>query len=118
MIAPEILREVRASRAAIARDVASLREAVDVPRRVKRSIRERPLTWLGCATGAGFLVSAIRPRRQRLSRAEKKQERTAAKAVTVFGGILAILKLLIPIAKPVITAFAARRFAEIAAKLG
>lgn len=122
MIPQELLKEVQASRLAIERDIAAFKYRVDIPSRAKDSIRNKPLQWLGGAAAFGFFVSVLRPRRRRTQTLAKSRAGADVivdekKSWTLIGVLIALIKALMPLARPALTAFAAKRFTEMASKL-
>lgn len=126
MISDELLKEVEASRRAVKRDVAAFKYQMDLPARTKDSIRAHRAPWLGGAAFCGFLLAIISPRLRRSKRLKQGQDRPivaseiprdTVKSVTWVGVLYGIFKTLLPLARPALTAFAAKRFAEMASKL-
>lgn len=123
MISDSLIREVEASRRAIHRDVTALHYQMDFQARAKDAIRNRPALWLGGSAAIGFVFAIFgrRPRKKSRPQAGASPASAAvvesAKSLTVLGVVLSIIKTLLPLARPVLTAFAARRFAEMASKL-
>jgi len=123
MIPDSIMRELEASRRAIRRDVTALRYQLDVQERAKDAIRNHPVHWLGGFAATGFVLAFFsrRPRRsKRLKPAGKlvsAEAAPSANSLTLLGVLVGIFKVLAPLLRPALSAFAARRFAEMVSKL-
>ncbi|MDD5198574.1 MAG: hypothetical protein PHC88_02125 [Terrimicrobiaceae bacterium] len=115
MSADDIRRDIAASRSAIQSDYAALRAEFDFAAKTKRAVVEHPLRWLGGAAFLGFLLSG---RRRQKPRKQKGGARVAepAKRLTLIGAIVGAIRLLFPLARPILTAFATRQLASFAGR--
>lgn len=116
----DIRREIEASRAAISRDYHAVRAEFDIPAKLKRTFVSNPLPWLGAATVIGFWIA--RPRRAAKPAKGKKSDGEivlpdAAKQLTFFGVLIGAIRMLFPLLRPILSAYAAKRVAELAANL-
>ncbi|MEI6071234.1 MAG: hypothetical protein WCS31_05545 [Verrucomicrobiae bacterium] len=119
----EILAELARSRAAIARDASVVRSHWDLAARARNAFQARPFAWLGGAAAVGYLFAGRRPRTKeapKLARGNLKGPVKAEAGKTrVFRDILfPLLRLAVPLLRPAVSAYAAKRFADFAAKLG
>lgn len=126
MTKQELIAELSRSRAAITRDFQAAQSALDVRARLAASFQSRPFAWLGGAAVAGWLAAGRRrSAKVRASgkdsglhgKPSKGQSRGQTAPVGWVGLILGILRLAMPLMKPAFSAYAARRFAEMAEKL-
>lgn len=118
---PQILAEIQASRLAIARDARGLTEELDFRKKIEQTVRRRPLAWLGGAALAGFTFSVLR--RRPAPRPEPKRKGqppvpAPATGLTFWAFLLAAGKMILPAARPLLTAYATKRMAELAGNLG
>jgi hypothetical protein len=123
------LQELQLSRLAIARDLREVRDEFNVAKKVEKVIRRKPLAWLAGAGLGGFLLATWRrpAARAKVAREEKTHRSkgsassagVAAPAAKLgfFGMLLAIFKLVFPLARPLLSAYASRRLAEMAMNL-
>lgn len=114
-----LLEEVRRSRAAIARDFENLRSELDLPGKLRAGYQKRPALWLGAAAALGWVLAGRKRRRTaRTSRmAASSPERSPHHAgVGVF--LIALAKLLLPLLKPLLTAYTAKKLARLGERLG
>lgn len=118
------LRELELSRVALHRDFQLVKDELNVAKKVKKIVARKPLLWLGGATLLGFVLAGWRrsaPASRGLSFGKSKNRPGApAKAVrkiTFWGFLFGLVKLAIPFVKPVASAYASKRLAEIALSL-
>jgi hypothetical protein len=123
MISDALIREVEASRRAIRRDVTALHYQLDLPGRAMDAIGNHPLRWLGGSAAIGF-VFAFLSRRSRPKKSSALPANAAStavpepsKALTFLGILAGIVRVIVPLVRPALSAFAARRLAEMASKL-
>ncbi len=122
MTRAEILLELEASRRAISRDYHGVREAANVPKRLKSTFKKHPVPWLGGAAAIGWLLSG-RGRKQKKVMVERQVDadgnvvKEKAKKLGIFTILLSILRVVIPVVKPAVLAFTAKKFADVAGKL-
>lgn len=119
-----ILEELRRSRLAIARDTTAITEEFNLLGKLKRSVKSRPLAWLGGAAALGYIFAG--PKTKTLTKkAPQKDGDTTEKSAstskdsrhwlkTAFG----IFKMALPFVRPAISAYAARRLGEFSEKIG
>ncbi len=116
----EILKEIEASRRAIGRDYASLRQDLNFKSRTQESIKTRPLAWLGGAAGLGWLLAGRKKKRLPKASTGKTAaavENAPVKSLGILGVLLAAFRILLPILRPAATAYAAKKFADLAGRL-
>lgn len=98
--AAALIERLERSRARLGGHLVDLRHALDVPARVKHSIRTKPFAWFGGSLGIGLVASRL------LRRPRKPAPRRG------FGALIAAaaLALLKPFLRSVITSELQRRF--------
>ena len=118
----EILSGLVRSRTAIARDAAAVRERLDVPAQIKKSFKSRPFAWLGGVSLAGFLFAWRKSRSKAPAKPAPEKSRgpePAPQKLRGFWGIvLPLVKLAVPLFRPAVTAYAARKFGDLAERFG
>ncbi len=116
----KILEELRRSRLAIARDVHAVAGEVNIAAKLKRSVRTRPLAWIGSAAALGYILAGPKTRRAaakgKKGAAEVKPAAPRSGWAVFFSSLLALFKLLLPVLRPALSAYAAQRLGEFAAK--
>ena len=118
----ELLADVARSRTAILRDTAAVRAELDLAAKIRNSVRSRPFAWLGGATVLGYFFAGPKTRTKTVTKylrgksgePVRKQEK---KPRGFFGVLLSLLRLAIPLVRPALTAYAAKRFGDFAQKL-
>jgi hypothetical protein len=114
----QIVEELRRSRAAIARDVAAVADEINLSSKLKKSVRARPLAWLGGAAAIGWILAGPKTRVVTKTAKGKSPGRPEKSRPAGFWGILfGLFKVLLPIARPALSAYAARRLGEMAEKI-
>jgi hypothetical protein len=122
MISKEtILQELRRSRVAIARDINAVSDEINIAAKLKRSVKARPLAWLGSAAALGYMLAG--PKTRRVTSTTPKGTKSIPTVVPArsrwtvfFNSLLMIFKLLLPVLRPALSAYAAQRLGEFAAK--
>ncbi len=118
----ELLANVARSRAAILRDTVAVRAELDVAAKIQNSVRSRPFAWLGGAAAIGYFFAGPKTRTKTVTKfvrgksgapvVEKKKGRRGFFAV-----LLSLFKLALPLVRPALSAYAAKRFGDFAQKL-
>lgn len=117
----KLLEELRLSRHAMARDAAAVVEEINLTSKFKKSIRTRPLAWLGGAAALGWILAGpktrvvTKPTKDKSSNTPEKSR--LGSPVGLWGILLALFKFALPLARPALSAYAARRLGELAEKL-
>jgi len=118
----EILEELRRSRAAIARDTASVARELDVASKIRRSIVARPLAWLGGAAVIGYMFAGPKSRKASKVPSSKNGPKSekAEPAKTgwrrFFSILLNMARILFPLFRPALSAYAAQRLGEMSSR--
>ena len=113
MNADAIRLEIDASRRAIRQDYAALRAELDFAAKARRAVVEHPLPWLGGAAILGYLFSGRKKRKAQKAAAAGSE---SVKRFGIFGILLTLGKLILPLAQPYLTDFATRKISGIATK--
>lgn len=118
----EILEELRRSRLAVARDMASIAQEVSVVSKIRRSVTARPLAWLGGAAALGYILAGPKTRKASNAVSNKKGGKNE-KVEPVRRGLpqsisilFNLVKFLLPIVRPALSAYAAQRLGELSAR--
>ena len=102
--------ELARSRDEIAREVRGLRYELDIPRKIRRSLRENTAVWIGAAVAIGALVVLLPVRKQKVDvdLAQNKKGKPGTKFLEA-GFLLGALRLAATLLKPAITNFVIRK---------
>lgn len=122
MTRSEALIEIEASRAAIARDYRGLRAASDVPTRLKQTFRRHPIPWLGGAATLGWIIAGRGRGRKKVMLEKRvgedgKVTNEKIKSFSILTVLITLIRVVLPLLKPALTALAAKKFADLAVKL-
>ncbi len=123
MTKDELLNEIARSRAALARDFTAVTDELNLVAKVNRSIAARPALWMGVAAAVGWMAAGPRTKTRVIRtggppvKGDKKLRVKESRPLGLIGVVLAALKIASPMLKPALTAYAAKRFAEMAEKL-
>ena len=118
----KLLADLARSRAAIVRDIAGVRAELDVAAKVQNSFRRRPFAWLGGAAVIGYFFAGPKTRTKTVTKIARGKSKdpvpeTTKKPRGSAGIFLSLIKLALPLIRPALTAYAAKRFSEFAGKL-
>lgn len=115
-----LLLEIARSRAAIARDFRGTSEELDVGAKILRSYRKKPFYWLGAAAAIGWMVAGPKRTKQIVKVPVGKmhgRKTDNVRKAGIFGLLITLIRIALPLAKPALSAYAAKRVAEIARSL-
>jgi len=122
MTKEQLLSEIDRSRLAVSRDFRAIKGELDVASKVNLAFQKRPLAWLGGAAAVGWMIAGPRTRTKIVKVGKEKSgnpaKREPARPAGLIGILLAIFKIAVPMLKPAFSAYAAKRFAEMASQLG
>lgn len=114
------MKELELSRLALRRDFQGLQDELNVVKKLERVVRKKPLAWLGGAAATGFVLAVLRGGGRR-SKKEKASDKSTgsrpAKSLTFFGILIAAIKMLFPMFRPLMMAYATKRMADMATNL-
>lgn len=136
MTREQLAAELERSRRAIRRSGADLKWELDFNRKTRESIRNHRFAWLGGAAAFGFLLAGSRrSKRARVveipagpepsegtsdekpHRKPKRKPEVSKAIPTILTVILGAVRLLLPVLRPLVTAYAAKKLAQIADKV-
>jgi hypothetical protein len=102
--AAELIDELERSRQRVSRNLASLRDELDLPRKIQRSFRRQPAGWIFAAVTLGLVLSAVSTRRKKVHVDVKSRARSKNQLLEA-GFLLGALKIAVTVFKPVIIPF-------------
>jgi hypothetical protein len=97
----ELKEQIERSRENLERRLSRVREEVDLPRRIRRSVRREPVPWIVGAIAVGLLVTAVVTRRRKIV-VDAKTGSKSKGALLEAGFILGALRIAATLLKPVI----------------
>lgn len=121
----KLLTELSRSRAAVVRDFSTVRSELDVAAKLRQSVKSRPFAWLGSAAALGYIIAGPKRRTRVITKTvhdRKSKEKLAKPEIresrSLFGTLLMLFKIVSPLVRPALSAYAVRRFGDFAEKLG
>ena len=119
----ELLAEIARSRAAVARDADFVRQELDVTSQLKSSVKRRPFAWLGGAAALGYMLAGPKTRAKTIVKTVRESKAATSgvkktKSHTFLEILVGLFKFLLPMVRPLISAYAARHIGALAEKLG
>jgi len=105
--ATELIDEIERSRQRVTRNLASLRDELDLPRKIRRSFRRQPAVWIVAAVALGLALTAISTRKKKVYVGARSK-----KQLLEAGFLLGALKIAATVFKPVIVPFLQQKVSE------
>ena len=105
----ELTQEIARSREDLALRLERVREEVDLPRKIRRSVRQEPVPWIIGAIAVGLLVTAVVTRKKKVyvdGRGAPKSKHALLEA----GFVLGALRIAAGLLKPVVMNFVEKKF--------
>jgi hypothetical protein len=117
-----LLANLARSRAAILRDTVAVRTELNVAAKIQNSVRSRPFAWLGGAAAIGYFFAGPKTRAKTVTKfvggkPGKPAREKEKKPRGFFSVLLSLFKLALPLVRPALSAYAAKRFGDFAQKL-
>jgi hypothetical protein len=104
----ELTAEIAQSRERLARDVRGLHYELDFTAKIRRSFREKTVSWITAAAAVGALIALVPMRKKRIY-VDAKNSRKSKKKLIETGFALAVLKIAASLARPVVVEFVKNR---------
>ena len=109
----ELRAELAAARSQFGRNWLALKEDANIPKRFRESVRKRKVLWISAATVIGFVLSRLPARKKEVLVDAKSRKKIKHRKKS--GVLMTIVKLVLGVLKPAITAYATKKLADIAA---
>jgi hypothetical protein len=104
----ELKQEVARSREDLALRLERVREEIDLPRKIRRSVRQEPVPWIIGAIALGLLVTAVVTRRKKVY-VDAKGAPKSKHALLEAGFVLGALRIAAGLLKPVVMNFVQKK---------
>src|SRR5438477_7565639 len=105
----ELKEQIARSREELALRVNRVREEVDLPRKIRRSVRREPVPWIVGAIAVGLLLTAVATRRKKVYVNEKSGGSKGGSKLLEAGFVLGVLRIAATLFKPVIMNFVQKK---------
>jgi hypothetical protein len=109
----ELKQEISRSREDLTLRLHRVREEVDLPRKIRRSVRQEPVPWIIGAIAVGLLVTAVVTRKKKVYVDAKGSPKTKH-ALLEAGFVLGALRIAAGLLKPVVMNFVEKKFGSYA----
>src|SRR6202162_1238069 len=106
--AKELREEIARSREEVDRRLSRVREEADIPRKIRRSIRQEPVPWIIGAIAVGLLVTAVVTRKKKVY-VDAKGAPKSKHALLEAGFVLGALRIAASLLKPVVMNFVEKK---------
>ena len=109
----ELRAELAAARSQFGRNWLAIKEDANIPMRFRKSVRERKVFWISAATVIGFVLSRLPARKKEVLVDAKSRKKIKHRKKS--GVLMTLAKLSLGFLKPMITAYATKKLADVAA---
>src|SRR5712691_4004354 len=106
--AEELKQQIARSREDLALRLTHVREEVDLPRKIRRSVRREPVPWIVGAIAVGLLVTAVVTRKRKVI-VDAKGGTKSKHPLMEAGFILGALRVAAGLLKPVVIIFVEKK---------
>lgn len=100
----DLREEITRSREDVERRLSRVREEVDLPRKIRRSVQREPVPWIVGAIAVGLIVTAVVTRKRKIYVTPKGTAK-AKSGLLEAGFLLGVARILAGFAKPVVVSF-------------
>jgi len=114
--AGELKEEIARSREVVARRIDRVRDEVDLPRRIRRSVQREPVPWIIGAIAVGLLMTAVIARKKKKIYVDTKVAKASKSALLEAGFVLGALRIVASLLKPVVVNFVEKKMREYAGR--
>ena len=104
----ELKQEIARSREDLALRLERVREEVDLPRKIRRSVRREPVPWIIGAIAVGLIVTALMTRKKKIY-VDAKGGPKSRHALLEAGFVLGALRIAASLLKPVVMNFVEKK---------
>ena len=104
----ELKLQINRSREDLALRLNRVREEADLPRKIRRSVRQEPVPWIIGAIAVGLLVTAVVTRKKKVYVDAKGAPKS--KHLLEAGFVLGALRIAAALLKPVVMNFVEKKF--------
>jgi hypothetical protein len=97
----QLATQLARARADFGYSMAKVRDEVDVPRRVRRSVANHAFLWVGGAAIAGFIIARL-PRRTKKVYVNEEGKKVSPEKVAKTGLLFAAARIVFGLAQPIL----------------
>ncbi len=107
----ELKSQIDRSREDLALRLERVREEADLPRKIRRSVRQEPVPWIIGAIAVGLLVTAVVTRKKKVY-VDAKGGTKSKHPLLEAGFVLGALRIAAGLLKPVVMNFVEKKFRD------
>ena len=105
----ELKQEIARSREDLALRLERVREEVDLPRKIRRSVEREPVPWIIGAIAVGLLLTAVISRKKKKIYVDTTAAKASKSALLEAGFLLGALRVVASLLKPVVMNFVEKK---------
>ena len=105
----ELTQQIARSREDLALRLNRVREEVDLPKKIRRSVRREPVPWIVGAIAVGLIITGIVTRKKKVVVEAKRGAKTKS-TILEAGFVLGALRIAASLLKPVVMKFVEEKF--------
>ena len=105
---PELKEDIARSREELALRLSRVREEIDLPRKIRRSVQREPVPWIIGAIAIGLVVTAVVTRKKKVI-VDAKGSPKSKHALLEAGFVLGALRIAAGLLKPVVMNFVEKK---------
>jgi hypothetical protein len=106
----ELKQQIARSRADIGRRLARVREEVDFPKKIRRSVRREPVPWIVGAIAVGLIITGMVMRKKKVIVDATRRGAKAKSTLLEAGFVLGALRIAATLLKPLVVKFVQEKF--------
>jgi hypothetical protein len=111
----ELKAEIARSREDLGYRLERVREEVDFPRKIRRSIRREPVPWIVGAIAVGLIITGIVTRKKKVIVSATRGGKTKSTLLEA-GFVLGALRIAASLLKPLVMKFVEEKFGHFASR--
>ena len=105
----ELTEQIARSREDLARRLDRVRDEIDLPKRIRRSVRREPVSWIVGAIAVGLIVTAVVTRKKKVI-VDATRFGKGKKTLLEAGFVLGALRIAASLLKPLVINFVEKKF--------
>src|SRR5437773_8877850 len=108
----ELKEEIAQSREELALRLDRVREEVDLPKKIRRSVRREPVPWIVGAIAVGLIITAVVTRKKKVVVDVAHRGSKTKSVLLETGFLLGALRVAVSLLKPVVMNFVEKKFGD------
>jgi hypothetical protein len=108
--ATELKAEIARSRDDLVRHLDRVRDEIDLPKKIRRSVRREPVPWIVGAVAVGLIITGIVTRNRKVIVEATRRGAKTKSSLLQAGFVLGALRIAASLLKPVVMKFVEEKF--------